>query len=214
MKLRIFASRATALATGILTLAITSIGVDAAELRSGEVSFTVRTLREENVEGPDVERTYFMAAGKRIAFGIPKGCLLKNEDGGLLISPAVVGIDGKIGRLDGEIHVSRSTFTPEWDLTADALKYRDAAAKEVPRGATEIKVQQPVLNAYPYNGWKSLAFTWTYSLYGRSMVRTVSYINLEIGVQIMVTTLAVENDAQPVDKIAKQFMSSWWVMRG
>jgi hypothetical protein len=28
----------------------------------------------------------------------------------------------------------------------------------------------------------------------------------------VVTTLAVKSDAEKVNKIAKQFMSSWWVM--
>jgi hypothetical protein len=114
--------------------------------------------------------------------------------------------------LDGEILVKQSTFTPETALAANALKYREAAAKEMPQGASQVEVQQPVMNPYPYNGWTSLGFTWSYASSGRPMVRTVSYINLEIGVQIVVTILAVKDDAEKVDKIAKQFMSSWWVM--
>ena len=82
----------------------------------------------------------------------------------------------------------------------------------MPQGAIHVEVQQPVLNPYPFNGWKSIGFTWTYSRYGQQMVRTVSYINLEIGTQIVVTTLAGINRAEKVDKIARQFMSSWWVM--
>jgi len=171
-----------------------------------EVSFVARRVKESNVEGPDVERTYFPAGRKRIAFGQPKGCQFTFGDSSLTILLSEAG-------LDGEIHVSRSAFTPESDLARDALKYRDAATKEMPNGATNVEVQQPVMNPYPFNGWKSLGFTWTYAVGGRSMVRTVSYINLEIGTQVMVTTLSVKKDAEQVGKIARQFMSSWWVMK-
>ncbi len=73
-------------------------------------------------------------------------------------------------------------------------------------------MQQPVLDPYPYNGWKSLGFTWTYELFGRRMMRTVSYINLEIGTQLELTTIAEQKYAETVGKIAKDFMSSWWLM--
>jgi hypothetical protein len=177
----------------------------AADARRPVISFNVMKLKQENVEGPDVERTYFAAGAKRIVFGIPKGCRLSMTDGGLLILLMDAG-------LDGEILVKQSSFTPETALGANALKYREAASKEMPQGATQVEVQQPVLNPYPYNGWTGLGFTWSYASSGRPMVRTVSYINLEIGVQIVVTTLAVKNDAEMVEKIVRQFMSSWWVM--
>jgi hypothetical protein len=193
------------LGAGVLGLAFCAPRAGAADGRPPAISFNVLKLKQENVEGPDVERTYFAAGAKRIVFGIPKGCRLSMKDGGLLILLMDAG-------LDGEILVKQSTFTPEMALAANALKYREAAAKEMPQGAAQVEVQQPVMNPYPYNGWTSLGFTWSYASSGRPMVRTVSYINLEIGVQIVVTTLAVKNDAEKVDKIAKQFMSSWWVM--
>ena len=189
----------------MLALAFVSSAARAADLQRPEISFTVHQLREENAEGPDMERTYFMAAGRRIVFGTPKGCRLTQDGGGLLILLADTG-------LDGEIHVNRSSFTPESDLAANALIYRAAASQGVPKGATNIEVKPPMMDLYPYNGWKSLGFTWTYSISGRSMVRTVSYINLKIGVQIIVTTLAEKSNAEKVGKIARDFMSSWWVM--
>jgi hypothetical protein len=203
MRLHHWPSRAAVLAAGFLALARPSLGAGVEGAQRPEISFTIHRLKETNVEGPDVERTYFLAGGKRVVFGEPKDCRFTVNDGGILILPA---------SLDGEIRVTRSTFTPEFDLAENALKYRDAAAKNTPRGATQIVVQQPVMNPYPYNGWKSLGFVWTYAFSGRPMTRTVSYINLEVGVQVMVTTLATVNHAEPVNKIAKQFMSAWWVM--
>jgi hypothetical protein len=82
----------------------------------------------------------------------------------------------------------------------------------MPGGATNIQVAQPVMNPYPFNGWKSLGFTWTYGLYGRPMVRTVSYLNLDGGVQVIITTVASQKSAEKIDKMAKQFIASWWVM--
>lgn len=175
--------------------------------RPPEISFNVFKAKEENVEGPDVERTYFLAGGKRMVFGLPKDCRVTGDGDRLLITLADAG-------LDGEISVTRSLFTPDSDLAKDALVYRAAGASTMPQGAAGVEVQTPVMNPYPYNGWKSLGFTWTYVSGGRSMVRTVSYINLEIGAQIVVTTLAAKKDAEKVEKLAKQFMSSWWVMGG
>lgn len=169
------------------------------------ISFTVHHLREANAEGPDVARTYFLAKGRRIVFAKPPGCHFGRDEGGLVI--LLTESD-----LDGEIHVGESPFTPETDLAANALQYREAASKSMPRGAERVEVQPPLLNPYPYNGWKSLGFTWSYTSAGRGMVRTTSYINLEIGLQIVVTTLAARADAEKVAKIAQQFMSSWWVM--
>jgi hypothetical protein len=175
--------------------------------RPPEIAFNIFKATEENVEGPDVERTYFLAGGKRVVFGLPKDCRVSGDGDRLLITLADAG-------LDGENSVTRSLFTPESDLAKDALVYRAAGVGSMPRGAASVEVQTPVMNPYPYNGWKSLGFTWTYLSSGRSMVRTVSYINLEIGAQIVVTTLAAKKDAEKVDKLAKQFMSSWWVMGG
>jgi hypothetical protein len=193
------------LAAGILALAFTSATARGADSTRPEISFVVHTLREENVEGPDVERTYFTVGSQRIVFGQPRNCRLNLESGDLVVLLTGAG-------LDGEIRVSRSSFTSESDLAGEALKYRDAASASMPRDATTIEAQPPVLNPYPYNGWKSLGFTWTYSFSGRPMTKTVSYINLETGVQIVVTTVAAKKDAEKVGKIAREFMSSWWVM--
>ena len=199
-------SRVMAPLLATLAFASTVNPVSAADPRRPDLSFVVHTLKEENVEGPDVERTYFMADARRIVFGKPKGCRLSIEGGGLLILPTDPG-------LDGEIRVGRSSFTPESDLAQDVLQYREAAAKGIPAGATRVEVKQPLMDTYPYNGWRSLGFTWTYVFSGRPMVRTVSYINLELGIQITVTTVAVAKDTEGVQKIARQFMSSWWVMQ-
>lgn len=197
---------ATLLAAGLLTLATSSWEAHAQAPLSPppEISFAVNKLLEENAEGPNVERTYFSAGSKKIVFGLPKDCRLSPAGDHLTILLTDTG-------LDGEIHVARSPFSKEMDLAAEALKYREAAAKDLPGGATNIEVQQPVLNPYPFNGWKSLGFTWTYSSSGRSMVRTVSFINLEFGTQIMVTTLSVKKDSEKVSKLARDFMGSWWV---
>lgn len=205
MKHHIIFSRAALLGAAILGLLSTPDVSRAAASPPPEISFNIYKLKEENVEGPDVERTYFSAGDKRIAFGQPKGCHLSSAGDQLDILLSDAG-------LDGEIHVNRSPFTVDLDLAAAALKYRDAATRDLPQGAQNVEVQTPVMNAYPYNGWKSLGFIWTYSLSGRPMVRTVSYINLEIGTQIVVTTLAERKDAEAVSKIARKFMSSWWVM--
>lgn len=204
MKARITSTVVTALGVGILAFAGLDGAAHAEDTKPPEISFTVRKLIEENTEGPNVERTYFPAGSKKIIFGQPKGGRLSAEGDRLLILLSDAG-------LDGEIHVSRSPFTPDFDLAAQALQYREAASRDLPKGATNIEVQQPAMNPYPYNKWKSLGFTWTYASSGRSMVRTVSYINLEIGAQIVVTTIADKKDAEKVSKIAKQFMSSWWV---
>lgn len=196
---------AAVLAAGILTVSIVSPIARAAVDRPPEIAFNVFKMTEENVEGPDVERTYLLAGGKRIVFGPPKNCRLTGEGDRLTILLTDAG-------LDGEIHVTRSPFTPESDLARDALVYRAAGASSMPSGADGVEVQTPVMNPYPYNGWKSLGFTWTYVSGGRSMIRTVSYINLEIGTQIVITTLSSKKDAEQVEKIARQFMSSWWVM--
>jgi len=205
MRPHLWSSQVTILAAGLLALAGPIHEIAAQNAQRPEIAFTVHRLNEPNVEGPDVERTYFLAAGKRIVFGQPKDCHFTFNDAGFLILPT---------GLDGEIQVSRSTFTPESDLAENALKYRESAAKGTPKGATQPEVQQPVMNPYPYNGWKSLGFVWTYALSGRPMTRTVNYINLEVGVQVVVTTLAAKNDAEAVNKIARQFMSGWWVMGG
>lgn len=169
-----------------------------------EISFVTHRTVDVNPEGPEFARTYFMAGGKRVALGVPKGVRLSAGDGFILLPVE--------NSFDGEVHVTRSSFGTDFDLAKNALDYREAGAREMPKGATEVEVQQPVLDSYPFNGWKSLGFTWTYSSFGRPMVRTVNYINLDVGVQIVVTTLAGKKDAEKVDKIAKQFIGTWWVM--
>jgi hypothetical protein len=169
-----------------------------------EISFIVHKTMDVNPEGPEFARSYFTAGNQRIAFGLPKGVRLSVGDGFILVPVE--------GSFDGEIHVNRSPFGTDFDLAENALKYREAGAREIPKGATDVQVQQPALDTYPFNGWKSIGFTWTYTSFGRPMVRTVNYINLDVGAQIIVTTLAAKKDAEKVDKAAKQFIGTWWMM--
>jgi hypothetical protein len=199
--LRRFASQATAVATCALLLSSTLHYVRAVE---PEISFVIHKSIESNSEGPDSDRTYFVAAGKRIAFGVPKGCQISGGDSLLLLL-------NDLG-LDGEVNVKRSSFTPDVDLAQNAIKFREAAEQGLPREATEVEALAPVMNPFPFNGWKSLGFAWSYSAFGHSQVRSVSYINLEVGVQIVVTTISAKGDAAKVEKIARQFLASWWVM--
>jgi hypothetical protein len=204
MNFRNSLSRYALVATAVATLGLLSGPTNADQAQPGEISFALHTLKETNVEGPDVERTYFTIGSKRIVIGQPKGCRFKNENGNLVLVLSDAG-------LDGEIQVSRSAFTPELEFVANALQYRDAVAKSIPKGASEIVTHPPSLNFYPYNGWKSIGIKSTYSLIGRSMTRTVGYVNLEVGAQLAVTTLAANKDTEKVEKLAQQFMSSWWV---
>jgi hypothetical protein len=204
VKMRHFLLRKAVLAAGFLTLIVPCRNVSAANGKPPEIAFGITRITENNVEGPDVERTYFTAGDKRIVFGTPHGWRLSAGNGFLLLPT-----DGSV---DGEVHVTKSAFTSDVELTTNALQYRDSATRDMPQGAENAQVQAPVLNSYPYNGWKSIGFTWTYSVQGRAMVRTVNFINLEFGAQVMVTTLAAKQDADKVDKVAHQFMGSWWVM--
>lgn len=172
-----------------------------------EIAFGAFKSNEENVEGPDVERTYFTVGAKRVAYGMPKGCRFSVDGSGFTLTPTEIG-------LEGVIHVGRSPFTPDVSLAENALTYRDAAAGSVPHGAVDVELQPPVVDPFPYNGWKSLGFAWNYTFYGRSLHKSVSYINLEVGVQIMVTMESTQAGADAVDKKARQFLSSWWVMKG
>jgi len=170
-----------------------------------KISFTVQKVMETPAEGPDVERSFFLIGPKRVAFGVPKGCHLQVGDG-FTLKPE----DGS----DGEIQVTRSPFTREMNFASEAVRYHDFAAREVPQGVEGENPAVPVMDTYPFNGWKSMGFTWSYSLYGRSVVRSVSFINVDLGVQVMVTTTASKKDAPNIEKLAAQFLSSWWVMRG
>jgi hypothetical protein len=171
-----------------------------------QISFTVHHLNEENVEGPNVERTYFMAGGKRLIFGQPKGKMIIDANG--------LDIQLKDEGLNGEIQINRSPLTPEVDLVQNALQYREAATLGLPKGATRVELLQPVMDPYPFNGWKSLGFVWNYAFFGQPMKRTVNYVNLNVGVQLVVTTLASKEDTEKVERIAQQFLASWWVKGG
>ncbi|EDY17471.1 hypothetical protein CfE428DRAFT_4988 [Chthoniobacter flavus Ellin428] len=202
---RILFSKALLLAAGFLTLAFVPGEMKAADGNPPQISFGAHKLMETNVEGPDVERTYFTIGENRVVFGLPKGWRLSTGDGFLLLPEE--------GTVDGEIHVTRSPFTPDFDLATNVLKYRESAAQGMPQGASKEQAQQPLMDPYPFNGWKSLGFVWSYGGQGRAMVRTVSYINLDakLGVQVIVTTLASKQDSPKIEKAAKDFMASWWV---
>lgn len=179
----------------------TVLGADSS---SPEISFALRKLSEANVEGPDVERTYFTIGAARVFIGIPKGCEARLEDGSLVLLM-------KNPNLDGEVRVSRSPFATDVDMVSNALTYRDADPNRAPKGATDPLPESPALNPYPYNGWKSIGFATNYSLYGKSMRRTVAYLNLDAGAQIVVTTVAAKDISEKVEKVARQFIASWWV---
>jgi len=205
MSARPLSFKTVLVAAGFLALAFVPAKASAADGNPPQISFGAHKLMETNVEGPDVERTYFTIGDNRVIFGLPKGWRLSVGDGFLLLPEE--------GTVDGEIHVTRSPFAPDFDLATNALKYREAAAQGMPQGAGKEQPRPPLMDPYPFNGWKSLGFVWNYGGQGRMMVRTVNYINLEakLGVQVMVTTLASKQDSPKVEKAAKEFMASWWV---
>ena len=170
-----------------------------------EISFEVHKVLETPAEGPDVERTYFLVGSKRVAFAVPRDCHFQSSDG-FALTPD--------GDSDAEIHVTRSPLTLDANFATEAVRYHEVAAAGLPPGVEGEKPAAPVMDTYPFNGWKSMEFTWSYSLYGRSVVRSVTFINLESGVQVMVTTVAAKNEAAKIEKLARQFLSSWWVMKG
>jgi hypothetical protein len=177
----------------------------AQEQKPGVITFTVRKILEENVEGPAVPRTYFLCGRKRIVFGLPKGVRLSEGAASATLLLTDAGADG-------EVQVSRSPFTPETDFGVMKEKYQEAGAAEIPAGAADVQLRGIEESPYPYNGWSSMGFTWNYSFYGRPMTKTVSFINLEIGIQVKVSTSAVSKDEVKVLDLAKDFMRSWWVM--
>lgn len=169
------------------------------------ISFDVHKLEEENVEGPNLVRTYFTVGDQRMVFGVPKGCRLTAGNEFVLVptDPS----------LEGEIHVRRSPFTPELSFVDGAAKYGEAVAGQIPQGAKDADVRAPVANPYPVNGWQSLGFVCTYTFYGRSFQRTVSYINLDGGAQVVVTTEGSPASAEKIEKMAHSFIGSWWVSK-
>ncbi len=195
------------LATAAVTLLIDPAprAALAAGSQRGVVSFDVHKLEEENVEGPNVVRSYFTVGDRWMIFGVPKGCRL-TADGEFMLVPTDPGVDG-------EIHVRRSPFPSELDLTDNAAKYGNAVSGQIPEGAQDIEVQPPQVDPYPFNGWHSLGFTCTYTFYGRSFCRTVSYINLDEGVQVVVTGESSPASAEKIGKMAHSFIGSWWTMK-
>src|SRR5690349_9537990 len=124
------------LAAAITLQSLTAAHSAGTEASLPPITFALQTLTEENVEGPDVERTFFRIGADRIAIGKPHGTQIRVEDNSLVLVLTGLG-------LDGEIHIAQSPFTPSFDLVQNVLKYRDAGASTIARGSEQIEVQTP-----------------------------------------------------------------------
>jgi hypothetical protein len=167
------------------------------------VNFKVLSMIDSSHEGPDRPRSYITMGARRISFSQPPFCRLSSDPESLSVY-----LD-KQGQ-QGEFTVINSPFRPEVDFIAKTEDYFKAAEGTLPKEAEATEFKGSNSSLYVVNGWKSIAFDWTYTLFGRPMHRRVAFINIDPEHQIRLTILADEESATAAFATASRFMKSWY----
>lgn len=196
------------LRTAVLALSLTlPPGGHAAEA-GARLSLKVNQMTEDQVEGPAKSRSYLELGPHKIALREPTDCLIQSD-------PERMTIDLRRRGLDGVISVSRSPVDPRRGFDpATVNDYSDAATGLLRSDATELKVLGARVDPYVGNGWKGIAFQFSYEASHEVTRQEVAFVNYDETNQLVISVESSEESFDKALALAIEFLSSWYPMAG
>ncbi len=150
-------------------------------------------------KGPLIRRHFFQDTDKRLTFRIDSEMTVTGGANSAVFH--FTDLKNSITRL------TRSSMTPEATFDEKNLDlYQKAARALVSPEAKDVKVEEQKSDAVVINGWTSLQFTFTYTLFGFPYRQSVTFVNYSPTEQWIFDVMAPEAD------YAKTYRRSYLVL--
>ena len=133
---------------------------------------------------------------------LPKGWITTaNVDSITSVSPDASG---------AVIRIEKSVLLPDTQFRDAGLEvYRRRVLSGIPEGAVNIRIVAEKADPLPVFGWKDYAFTVAYDFFGRTLRRSVVFININPKQQISMIVNAEQSDFDKVYGQGLTLMQSW-----
>jgi hypothetical protein len=138
-------------------------------------------------EGPPMKRYYFEADSKRLSFRI---------DGKMSLSGNSDTVGFGFGDLkNATMKISRSQTNPSIPFDEKNIHfYRNTARTFLAADATNVQAEEEKPNAISINGWTSHQFVYSYTFFGLSYRRSITFLNYSDTEQFIVDVTATADD--------------------
>ena len=182
---------------------VAGLSLVAGPVRGLDFRLHATTVQED---GQPREQLSFRAdAGTEVAIALPGGWARADDVGSLTLTPPRI--------TNGMVRIERSALTPAVAFRDAGLDtYRQRVLAGIPQGAAEIKASGDADDPLPIFGWKSHEWTVDYDFFGQSYRRSVLFLNLNAREQLMLTTVSLRADFDPVHAAGLDVLRSWQVM--
>jgi hypothetical protein len=152
-----------------------------------------------NDKGPLIRRYFFQDTDKRLSFRI---------DSEMTVTGSADAATFHFTDLkNSSTKLMQSSVTPQGAFDEKNLDlYRKAARALISAEAKDVKAEEAKSDAVIINGWTSLQFTFTYTLFGFPYRQSVTFINCTPTEQLIFDVMAPESD------YAKTYRRSYLVL--
>jgi len=170
-----------------------------------EISWTPR-ITTISAEGAMLTRVYFSDGKNRYAL---------STDPEIEVEPAGGGAKFTYKKVRSATFLLRAA-TPKLELPPEAKKiedYRRAALALAPGGSGDFSQLEESVDSLNINGWRSYRLDFSYNFYGHRHRRSVTFLTLENGQQIVLDTAAEEADFAQAMARSDYLIRSWHRLR-
>jgi hypothetical protein len=138
-------------------------------------------------DGPPMRRYFFQDGEKRMAFRIDKNMTVDGST-----ESSAFRFNDTTG---ASMKLSKSTLRPQVLFDEKNLEsYRAAARRLLPPDVTNVQLEEEKSDAIAINGWTSRQFVFSYSLFGLSCRRSITFLNYSESEQIVLEIGAAASD--------------------
>ncbi len=108
------------------------------------------------------------------------------------------------------IRIEKSALTPDTLFRDAGLDvYRQRVLSGIPERAVNTRIVAEKANPLPIFGWKDYEFTVVYDFFGRTLRRSVVFVDLNSKEQILMTVSAEQSDFDKIYSQGLTLMQSW-----
>jgi hypothetical protein len=158
--------------------------------------------KRTNIGNGLIQRAYFTDGNKQFSVTIDGLTELKESEGGALFRFTNLS--------QATMRLQKSPFAKPLPFDEASLPlYAKAAAEMLPKDSQELVPTPPKANVLPVNRWKSYRFEYRHRIGGLAFCESITFLNLDANVQIVIRTGSREKDFPAVSSRADDIIRRW-----
>jgi hypothetical protein len=170
-------------------------------LHGAAIDLTPRYI-DTFIDGVASRRLYFADDEKKIGVSLDHETKVESGHGGVVFRFSKIP--------DASFVIKPSPMTPDQPFDGIALeRYREAARRLLPRGASEVKMIEEVADPLRINRWTGRRFVYSCETAELRVVLSVTFLNLNADDQLVLITTAPERTFAEAAERSFQIIRTW-----